>query len=203
MIWTIFSVKCFYGLFMSGLVRISPPTRIHLLAFYRPMKSLIPLILSVMGWSGMLGATMTFSLASDLLNIMTFHIYIFYNVAARIYHWLNILWSLFNLFRGKKFNVLRNRLDSCDYDLDQLLLGTILFTLLFFLFPTVVVYCVLFCGARLIVILLQVGLKTCLVVLNHFPLFALMLKCNPLCNCVGSSDISINAMQLHPNSNSF
>ena len=45
---------------------------------------------------------------------------------------------------GKKYNVLRDRLDSCDYDLDQLLLGTILFTLLFFLIPTVIVYYMLF-----------------------------------------------------------
>ena len=47
---------------------------------------------------------------------------------------------IYFLFIGKKWNTLRNRIDSCDYDLDQLLLGTILFTLLTFLFPTVVVY---------------------------------------------------------------
>lgn len=40
--------------------------------------------------------------------------------------------------------MLRDRLDSCEYDLDQLLLGTIFFTMLFFLMPTVVVYYVLF-----------------------------------------------------------
>lgn len=48
------------------------------------------------------------------------------------------------LFTGKRRNVLRNRTDSWDYDLDQLLLGTILFTLLAFLFPTVLVYYALF-----------------------------------------------------------
>lgn len=45
---------------------------------------------------------------------------------------------------GKRKNVLRNRIDSWDYDLDQLLLGTILFTLITFLFPTVLVYYALF-----------------------------------------------------------
>jgi len=49
---------------------------------------------------------------------------------------------------GKKYNVLRDRLDSCDYKLDQLMLGTILFTLLFFLIPTVIVYYVLFVYVR-------------------------------------------------------
>lgn len=45
---------------------------------------------------------------------------------------------------GKRFNVLRNRTDSWEYDLDQLLFGTILFTLLAFLFPTVLAYYALF-----------------------------------------------------------
>ncbi|KAF9400797.1 phosphatidylinositol N-acetylglucosaminyltransferase subunit gpi1 [Mortierella sp. AD011] len=90
-------------------------------------------------WAGILGATMALSLISDLLAFTTLHIYWFYMVAARIFHWqLTILYSLFNLFRGKKRNTLRHRIDSCDYDLDQLLLGTILFTLLTFLFPTIV-----------------------------------------------------------------
>lgn len=53
---------------------------------------------------------------------------------------INYLNCFFLYFLGKKWNTLRNRIDSCDYDLDQLLLGTILFTLLTFLFPTVVVY---------------------------------------------------------------
>jgi hypothetical protein len=41
---------------------------------------------------------------------------------------------------GKKFNLLRNRVEPAVYDVDQLLLGTILFTLVAFLFPTVLVY---------------------------------------------------------------
>ena len=45
---------------------------------------------------------------------------------------------------GKRYNVLRNRIDTWDYDLDQLLLGTILFTLLAFLSPTVFTYYALF-----------------------------------------------------------
>lgn len=72
--------------------------------------------------------------------------------------------------------MLRNRIDSCDYDLDQLLLGTILFTLLFFLLPTVFVFYATFAGARTGVICIKSGLDTLLALLNHFPLFALMLK---------------------------
>lgn len=100
---------------------------------------------------------------------MTAHLYLFYVVAAKIYYWqVSVILALFTLFRGmylitlelfsaivenkshhliragKKKNVLRDRIDSAEYDLDQLLLGTILFTLLVFLFPTVAVYYVLF-----------------------------------------------------------
>ncbi|RAK99836.1 mismatch repair ATPase MSH2 [Aspergillus ibericus CBS 121593] len=105
------------------------------------------------------------------------HIYSFYIASARIFNWqLTIIISLFHLFRGKKRNVLRNRIDSCDYDLDQLLLGTILFTVLFFLLPTVIVFYLAFASARMLIISLKAALDTCLAFLNHFPLFALMLR---------------------------
>ncbi|CAI2181191.1 10048_t:CDS:10, partial [Funneliformis geosporum] len=108
---------------------------------------LTPTIIGIIGLSGMLGGSM-----------------------------LTILYSLFNLFQGKKWNTLRNRIDSCDYDLDQLLLGTILFTLLTFLFPTVVVYYATFAASRVAVIFLQAVMETLLAFLNHFPLFAIMLR---------------------------
>lgn len=120
---------------------------------------------------------MPISLFSDLLSILTVHIYCFYTASARIFHWqLTIIVSLFHLFRGKKHNVLRNRIDSCDYDLDQLLLGTILFTLLSFLLPTVLVFYLTFTSARMAIISLKASLDTLLACLNHFPLFALMLR---------------------------
>ena len=120
---------------------------------------------------------MPISLFSDLVSLLTLHIYSFYVASARIYNWqLTIIFSLFHLFRGKKRNVLRNRIDSCDYDLDQLLLGTILFTLLFFLLPTVFVFYLTFASARMAIIVLKAALDTALACLNHFPLFALMLR---------------------------
>jgi len=120
---------------------------------------------------------MPIALFSDLLSLLTLHIYSFYMASARIFNWqYTILLSLFQLFRGKKHNVLRKRIDSCDYDLDQLLLGTILFTLLFFLLPTVVVFYLTFATARMAIISLKAVLDTLLACLNHFPLFALMLR---------------------------
>jgi phosphatidylinositol glycan class Q protein len=141
------------------------------------LRPYLPGIIHFIGFSSFAGATMPISLFSDLISLLTLHIYSFYVASARIYNWqLTIIISLFHLFRGKKRNVLRNRIDSCDYDLDQLLLGTILFTLLFFLLPTVFVFYLTFASARMAIITLKAVLDTLLACLNHFPLFALMLR---------------------------
>lgn len=52
--------------------------------------------------------------------------------------------SLWRLFRGKKWNVLRQRVDSAVYDADQLFVGTLLFTVLLFILPTTGLYYVVF-----------------------------------------------------------
>ena len=45
---------------------------------------------------------------------------------------------------GKRFNVLHRRIDSWHYEVDQLILGTLLFTLFTFTFPTLLTYGILF-----------------------------------------------------------
>lgn len=141
------------------------------------LRPVLPHLIWFIGFSSFAGASMPIALFSDMLSILTVHVYSFYMASARIFNWqYTILLSLFQLFRGKKHNVLRKRIDSCDYDLDQLLLGTIMFTLLFFLLPTVLVFYLTFACARMAIISLKAILDTLLACLNHFPLFALMLR---------------------------
>ncbi|PFH57681.1 hypothetical protein XA68_14691 [Ophiocordyceps unilateralis] len=141
------------------------------------LQPVLPRLVWFIGFSSFAGASMPIAVFSDLLSALTMHIHSFYLASARIHHWqLTILLSLFHLFRGKKHNVLRNRIDSCDYDLDQLLVGTIFFTLLSFLLPTVVVFYLNFAVARMVIISIKAGFDTLLSCLNHFPLFALMLR---------------------------
>lgn len=52
------------------------------------------------------------------------------------------------LITGKRWNVLRQRTDSYAYDVDQLFLGTLLFTVSIFLLPTVAIYAALFAVVR-------------------------------------------------------
>jgi phosphatidylinositol N-acetylglucosaminyltransferase subunit Q len=153
------------------------------------LPPLLPQLVLFVGFSSFAGASMSIALISDLISLLTIHIYSFYVASARIYHsQLTIIGSLFHLFRGKKHNVLRNRIDSCDYDLDQLLLGTILFTLLVFLLPTVLVFYITFALARVAIIAFKATLDAMLACLNHFPLFALMLKFKDPSRLPGKSD---------------
>jgi hypothetical protein len=84
---------------------------------------------------------------------------------------------LWRLFRGKKYNVLRRRVDTCVYDTNQLLLGTLLFTVVVFLFPTTLVYFVFFTVAASLVELLLLGVWLTMVLLNACPFYTLYLWC--------------------------
>ncbi|XP_069021504.1 phosphatidylinositol N-acetylglucosaminyltransferase subunit Q [Embiotoca jacksoni] len=151
---------------------------IHLwISYIHLMSPFIEGILWYGGLSACLGLTFALSLLSDMVALLTFHIYCFYVYGARLYC-LKIygLSSLWRLFRGKKWNVLRQRVDSCSYDLDQLFIGTLLFTVLLFLLPTTALYYLVFTLLRLVVVLFQGVLHLSVDFINSFPLFAVSLR---------------------------
>ncbi|XP_011602608.1 phosphatidylinositol N-acetylglucosaminyltransferase subunit Q [Takifugu rubripes] len=155
---------------------------IHLwISYIHLMSPFIETILWYGGLSACLGITFALSLLSDMVALLTFHIYCFYVYGARLYC-LKIygLSSLWRLFRGKKWNVLRQRVDSCSYDLDQLFIGTLLFTILLFLLPTTALYYLVFTLLRLVVVMFQGVLHLSVDIINSFPLFAVGLRvCQP------------------------
>ncbi|KAG7335359.1 hypothetical protein KOW79_001955 [Hemibagrus wyckioides] len=155
---------------------------IHLwISYIRLMSPFIEMILWYVGLSACLGLTFALSVLSDIVALLTFHIYCFYVYGARLYC-LKIygLTSLWRLFRGKKWNVLRQRVDSCSYDLDQLFLGTLLFTILLFLLPTTALYYLVFTLLRLLVVMFQGLIHLSVDFINSFPLFAMGLRiCRP------------------------
>ncbi|XP_028840862.1 phosphatidylinositol N-acetylglucosaminyltransferase subunit Q-like isoform X2 [Denticeps clupeoides] len=155
---------------------------IHLwISYIHLMSPFIEMILWYVGLSACLGLTFALSVLSDMVALLTFHIYCFYVYGARLYC-LKIygLSSLWRLFRGKKWNVLRQRVDSCSYDMDQLFIGTLLFTILLFLLPTTALYYLVFTLLRLVVVLFQGLIHLAVDLLNSFPLFAMGLRvCRP------------------------
>ncbi|KAG2360739.1 N-acetylglucosaminyl transferase component-domain-containing protein [Suillus spraguei] len=144
---------------------------------FRTVIPLIPILLSALELGSAFGVTMALAMVCDLVCIFMAHVQLCYLVSVTVYgHLLRLTASLWNLFRGRRHNVLRNRTDPWDYDVDQLLLGTILFTLVAYLFPTVLVYYILFATMRVSTIVVYASLETALVFMNYFPLFALMLR---------------------------
>jgi phosphatidylinositol glycan class Q protein len=105
----------------------------------------LPSLIWLLATTGSIGITFQISAFSDMISFFTIHLQLFYIISARIYNWiLKVLDSTFHLFRGKRRNPLRNRVDSALYDLDQLLLGTVIFTILVFLLPTIAVFYLFF-----------------------------------------------------------
>lgn len=123
------------------------------------------------------GLSLFLSISLDLTSLFFLNICGFYVACTRLYCWqLNIVRSLFRLFYGKKYNILRNRVDSNDYEFDQLMLGIIIFTILIYLLPTVFIFYLTFVLARLIIIFISSTLKFLLILLNHIPIVVLLLK---------------------------
>lgn len=101
--------------------------------------------------SYVIGATFTLAIIIDFISIISFPILIFYHISCKLYRLqVNIMVSLFYLFCGKKRNVLRKRVDYKYFDLDQLLMGTLLFIILLFLFPTVLVFYAAYTSLRVV-----------------------------------------------------
>ncbi|XP_072298795.1 phosphatidylinositol N-acetylglucosaminyltransferase subunit Q [Eucyclogobius newberryi] len=155
---------------------------IHLWISYIHLTSpFVETLLWYGGLSAALGLSLALSLLSDMIALLTFHIYCFYVYGARLYC-LKVygLSSLWRLFRGKKWNVLRQRVDSCSYDLDQLFIGTLLFTVLLFLLPTTALYYLVFALLHLVVVVIQGVIHLAVDFINAVPLFALGLRvCRP------------------------
>ncbi|TKY90411.1 hypothetical protein EX895_000409 [Sporisorium graminicola] len=166
-------------------------------------------VIVVVAFAGrLMGVTMMLCMVQDLISICTLHITVFYSLSFRTLRaFVYVLSSLFDVFRGKKRNALRGgRLDDASYELDQLLLGTLLFTLVAFLFPTVYVYYLAFGLARFGLVAFEAGVvETCLGLLNHLPLFALLLRVKDahrlpagvyLQGTRGSSDVGAPALRV-------
>ncbi len=71
------------------------------------------------------------------------------------------LTSLWRLFRGKKWNPLWGRVDSFAFNVNQLIIGTLLFTILLFLLPTTILFYGVFTGVSKKIRLKLQGLTKC------------------------------------------
>ncbi|KAK9097391.1 hypothetical protein Sjap_022888 [Stephania japonica] len=93
----------------------------------------------------MLGLTTSAALVRDTIIVATLHV-------STLHRWISLLYSLqvqafaalWRLFRGRKWNPLRKRFDSYDYNVEQHVVGSLLFTPLLLLLPTTSVFYIYF-----------------------------------------------------------
>jgi len=143
----------------------------------RSLSSHFPIIVYMTGLSGYGGLSVPLSLFLDIFSALTLHVSLSHLVLKNaLAYQISALRSLFNLFRGKRFNVLHRRTDSWHYEVDQLILGTLLFTLFTFSFPTLLTYGILFALMKSAAVAACSLLKVTIELMNCFPLFALLLR---------------------------
>lgn len=131
----------------------------------------------ILSYVSSFGATFFFAVVGDLIAAATAHLWLGGQITRRLWRWeLSSLYSLWNLFRGKRWNDLRQRVDDFEYQVDQIYLGTLFFTVALFLLPTISVYYLYFAMILSIVYVAQGGIKIAMEFMNSFPLFALVLK---------------------------
>jgi phosphatidylinositol glycan class Q protein len=132
---------------------------------------------SLLRWGGCLGLSFVIACALDVSNIACAWLLLLQAAFQKINSTLtSISASLFRLFRGKKWNPLRKRVDSCDASVDQWLLGTLAFSVLLFLMPTVVSFHLFFAIMRSILWAAQLPLQFALFFLTETPIYPLLCR---------------------------
>nr|CEL66115.1 TPA: N-acetylglucosaminyl transferase component domain containing protein, putative [Neospora caninum Liverpool] len=127
------------------------------------------------GWAW--GGAFFFATAADLMLFSTAHVFYIYMVCAKLMETsCQCLCTLFTMFRGKKRNILRHRVDTLEFELDQLLMGCILFTIMSCLFPTVFVFYFSFAIIWLSILFVHSMLRLVALLVRRLPLSLLLLR---------------------------
>lgn len=177
-LWTL---KFWKMIFTDGLMINMKDSKILLSVgkdYDKVIFSIIKFHLKILCYGGL---TFLLSAIVDYIKIITFHLHCFYYTSTRIYNrQIETIKSLFQLFRGKKYNLLRNRIDSLElserFEIDQLLLGTLLFMVLIYLLPTVFAFYLMFFIIRIIILTLNNFIESIITFINFIPLFIILLK---------------------------
>lgn len=121
---------------------------------------------------GLLGASFQFAIAHDLLAIITSHIHSIYYLFAFTHKiTFQILVTLFHMFRGKKYNVLKEKVDAAEYRVEELLFGILLLTVILFLLPTLLINYISLIYLMCFIVTFQVSLILLSKIFSKLPVF--------------------------------
>jgi phosphatidylinositol glycan class Q protein len=149
----------------------------YLLSLWNSLTTVLtplePAIATGVALSGLLGLSLLLAVLADILHAITTHVFLLYYVFAALWrNMLSVAVSLFYLFRNKKNNVLRSRVDTAQSDVAQLLQGVLLFSLVLLL-PTVGVYYSFFTVVWGGILAVQAVIWMSIAVLTRFPFYGL------------------------------
>ncbi|KAG5609487.1 hypothetical protein H5410_020768 [Solanum commersonii] len=106
---------------------------------------LIHLIKVVAVFGSLFGLTAAAALIIDTISLATTHVSALQWLLTLLYSWqIQAVDALWRLFRGRKWNPLRQRLDSYAYSVEQHVVGSLLFTPLLLLLPTTSLFYIFF-----------------------------------------------------------
>eukprot|EP01038_Epipyxis_sp_PR26KG_P006662 gene6662-9144_t len=134
-----------------------------------------PLIIFI-AYSGCFGFTVQLVMIIDAIRLLTLHVAAIHRGLSYLHeNQIRLIYSLWLLFNGKKRNILRNRIDTCEYDQNELLMGTMLFAMTVFLFPSFAAYFYLFAFCQLGIVFVHYILWATVVGTKEFPYYMLTL----------------------------
>ena len=133
------------------------------------MDARVAIILAFFSSSGI---SVLLSALIDLSSLAFFHIFCVYAGLTRLWHLtVRVIYTYTLLFRGKKYNILKVRVDGHEFDIEQLILGTVFLALVLFMLPTVMVCYLTFMMLWLGVLLLQLMLRAGVSIFSFFPVY--------------------------------
>ncbi|KAM0993481.1 hypothetical protein PS1_009148 [Malus domestica] len=122
------------------------------------------------------GVTIPAALIIDLIALATLHVSTLHWLISLLYSTqIQALAALWRLFRGRKWNPLRQRLDSYDYTVKQHIVGSLLFTPLLLLLPTTSVFYIFFTIMNTTITLICILIEVTISVIHATPYIKIFL----------------------------
>lgn len=151
------------GVLVQFFIRISAK-------YYFACKFLVLPACWLIACLGFTGFSIQLCVIIDLLRIITWPVNISHIIFSAVFGFLmRLLYSLWLLFNGQKKNVLRDRVDTFDYDPSVVLFGVMLFSIMLFAIPNFAAYHYLFVSLRICIVAIMFLVWQMLLFVKDFP----------------------------------
>eukprot|EP00371_Babesia_bovis_P003443 XP_001612090.1 hypothetical protein [Babesia bovis T2Bo] len=133
------------------------------------------LLTKLFEYAALFGVTYQMAILLDIVSVETLHTTYAHCILLYITKWMQrYKFSLLQLFKGKKWNELKQALDSNEYTREQLFLGTVIFTLILLIYPTIWVFYCITLVVYLPVFFMRAVVKCLIQVMTKIPFYYLI-----------------------------